>query len=169
MIDTAGTFSPTRLRDIIASRLSAREDTGRDQSMARKDSHKAVVEYRESGIEAATNMLDRVRVMRVFDLTGVLEATSEIIEIWEAYERKKVESRQRSRRMERGIASSQDEEDEDMGGLLTESEDDECEPDLDGGCITMIIIDNIANVVNAELSKSQVQGKLQSTQCALAQ
>ena len=152
VIDTTGSFSPLRLRDVIVERMGG----GSTDRGVRKKS-------REMVEEEAMRMLDRVRIMRVFDLAGVLEAVSEIIGIWEVHERETAERREKVRRMEWGIASSQDgeEEEESVKNLLRESGEEGREmEEEEKGCITMIIIDNITNVVNAEISKSQVRGKL---------
>ena len=159
IIDTAGSFSPLRLRDIIAHRLAAQRHAINNQVRpVHAKSTEGIIKVGEDMTEEATRMLDRVRVMRVFDFAGVVEATSEIIQIWEVHERELAEHREKFR-AEHGIRSSQDEEDEDMGDLV-ESGGGYSDLTLDSGCITMIVIDNIANVVNEEMSKSQVQGKL---------
>lgn len=119
---------------------------------------------KEAMVGEATSMLDRVKVMRVFDFAGVVEAISEVNELMEVITRKfdklrvvAIEGRKE------GIADSEDELDED------DDEEPQSDPyrgtvsldDLPGtsGPIGMIIVDTITNVVSAMMVKSQVQGQ----------
>ncbi len=156
IVDTTGSFSPFRLRDVFVSRLDAEQaregsPIPRDQSSARS------IEARQR--EAAA-MMDRVKVMRVLDLAGVAEAVGEINELWEAYERAhRTPDRPPPRRE---IPSSQDGDDE-----AEPMENEEYSPTPPStstttavGGIGMLIVDHISNVVSSELSHSMIQGAL---------
>lgn len=156
IIDTTGSFLPVRLRDVLVFRLKARHQR---QS------------YRQSGyvyektslptgsfVEEATAMLDRVKVMRAFDLAGVIEAVSEVGQMTERASQASV-NKIKERRQE--IGDSEDESDADEKDLVTEplSSDRKQATDHDNGQIGMIIIDTIANVVSSLISKSQTTGQ----------
>ena len=117
---------------------------------------------KEKSIEEATAMLDRVKVMRVFDFAGVVEAISEVNESMEAMT-------QKADRLP--VAASEQRRDE-VGDSEEEPDEDEepqCEPqheidhlhgnELHSSPIGMIIIDTITNVVSAMMVQSQVQGQ----------
>ena len=111
----------------------------------------------ESVIENTTSALDRVKVMRVFDLAGVIEAVGEIGDIVDsaAYEQKGAPAQKKYE-----IEDSEDDlESEGEAELIApaafkarESSDHSCQ-------IGMIIIDTIANVVSSLVSKSQTTGQ----------
>ena len=121
---------------------------------------------KEAMIEEATSLLDRVKVMRVFDFAGVVEAISEVNELMEAMTQKTdrlpvAASEQRRDK----VGDSEEEPDEEP------DEDEEPQRELQheadhlqggephSGPIGMIIIDTITNVVSAMMVKSQVQGQ----------
>ena len=111
-------------------------------------------------------MLDHVKVMRVFDVAGLVEAVGEITESCEQLTEVSAESRA----LKRGVvADSEDELSED--GICAESEgpesgdreqllgsqDNEIMPIRDGR-IGMIVIDTIADIFGPLMGKSQIQG-----------
>lgn len=123
-------------------------------------------ESKEAILEKATLFLDRVKVMRVFDFAGVVEAVSEVNELMEGVAPKAQEPPAVPfKRMVDEVGDSEeefDEEDEELQG----------EPrrkgvdlgilhvgDPGSGRIGMVILDTITNVVSAMMSKSQVQGQ----------
>ena len=104
-------------------------------------------------MKEAMGMLDRVKVMRVFDLAGVAEAIGEVGRMIE-------------------IAKSSIEQGNAHGGGRSEIGDSEDEADADGlaevkapsqkksiALIGMVIIDTITNVVSAMISQNQTQGQ----------
>ena len=121
---------------------------------------------KEAMIEEATSMLDRVKVMRVFDFAGVVEAISEVNELMEGIARN-VDGLRLVEIEKRRIEIGDSEEELDEG----DDEESQGEPqrtsvsdDMQGsgphsGPIGMIIVDTITNVVSAMMVKSQVQGQ----------
>ena len=106
-------------------------------------------EARQSSVEEATTMLDRVKVMRIFDFAGVIEAVGELSEMREAVPRGSGEA---PRKMRDKIADSEEELDED--------EDPPAEQVAkDAGQVGLIVIDSITNVVGSIMAKSQTQGQ----------
>ena len=106
--------------------------------------------------EKATSMLDRVKVMRVFDFAGLAEAIGEVAEVCESV----IEGANgHGVRRRTSVADSEDEADE--GDAI---DDGQRSPPDDAtthvGSISMIVIDTIANVVSSVMAKSQVQGKV---------
>ena len=163
-IDTTGSFSPLRLRNVFAYRLEAKIQHNSYQEsgyMYEKRTSK-LENSKEAMVEEATVMLDRVKVMRVFDFAGVVEAISEVNELTEAITRKADRlpvAAPEHRRDE--VGDSEEEPDEDEG---PEREPQHETDRLQGnkphsGPIGMIIIDTITNVVSAMMVKSQVQGQ----------
>ena len=168
LIDTTGSFSPVRLRDVLAYRLQARhERTGHkhsgyvyEKSIAKGD--------RGTFIDEATSMLDRVKVMRVFDLAGVVEAVSEIgemIEASSAEQRKDSVEEDSAKKKRYKVGDSEEESDDEMLDDQPLRNDQAVEPgSIEGsgihdGSIDMIIIDTITNVASSMVSKSPVQGQ----------
>ena len=118
---------------------------------------------KETMIEEATAMLDRVKVMRVFDFAGVVEAISEVNELMEAMTLK-ADSRpvEASEQRKDEIVDSEedpDEEDEEPQRHSQHETDHLHGNEAHSGPIGMIIIDSITNVVSAMMVKSQVQGQ----------
>ena len=157
-IDTTGSFSPLRLRDVLAYRLEAKiqrnsyQESGymyEKRTSALENSKKAIVDQ-------ATSMLDRVKVMRVFDLAGVVEAISEVNERMEEttqkFEKPPLVAVGKSSDEIGDSEEEPDEEDEALQGGDPHS-------DPHSGPTGMIIFDTITNVVSAMMAKSQVQGQ----------
>ncbi len=108
-------------------------------------------------VEEATSMLDRVKVMRVFDFAGMVEAIGEVSERFDEFSNKKTASRAVTEQEKHEICDSEDElENEDDVPVSKES------PNLLDGQAEqtgMIIIDTITNPVSSAMSKSHVQGQ----------
>ncbi|MCJ1474950.1 hypothetical protein MMC13_003610 [Lambiella insularis] len=164
IIDTTGSFSPLRLRDTIVHRLStAASKTNYQQSgyVYERAPPKAESESLESLQGKATVMLDRVKVMRVFDLAGVIEAISEARELCEGYERSY--TGQGPERATTGVQQPEEvanSEDEDEEVSFSEDVHDlgrEKKPALPHGGLGMTVIDNITNVVSATMSKNKTE------------
>lgn len=160
IIDTTGSFSPLRLRDIIVRLLHSADSERYQQSgyVYEKLSAEADVESLESLRAKATKMLDRVKVMRVFDFVGVIEAIGEagILCKTESQSTREIEA-ERVPKIEE-VANSEDEEDE--VSISIEPEDQRVQ---DNNCscrasLGMIIVDNIANLVSTAMSKNQTEG-----------
>lgn len=126
----------------------------------------ALENSKETMIEEATSMLDRVKVMRVFDLAGVVEAISEVNglteEIAPKFETPAVVVFKK-RRVEIGDSEEElDDEDEELQAepwreSVNLHDSQGIEPH--SGPIGMIIIDTITNVVSTMMAKSQTQGQ----------
>ena len=148
IIDTTGSFSPLRLRDVICNRLRAERQS--DPSVSAMND--------QTDQDRVNSMLDRVKVMRVFDFAGMTEAIGEIAEVCEQGEMaKSAKPKGVGQIAANEVPSSQDDEMEGMN----EIDDRETEQDHVNSAnpgIGMIVIDNIANVLQPELSKNQVQG-----------
>lgn len=161
LVDTTGSFSPLRLRDVIAFRLQARLERERYQHSGyvyerMPDGEKTT----EVILDEATSMLDRVRVMRVFDFAGVVEAVGEVAQMIEA-------AQLRAEENEGGTSSVRKDE---IGDSEEELDEDEIPPDketssgnmnIDGevGRVGMLIVDTISAAVGQVMSKSQIQGQ----------
>ena len=158
-IDTTGSFSPLRLRDVIAHRLSCppSEAVYQQSGYVYEIVHShPKPETLNVFREKATLMLDRVRVMRVFDYAGAVEAIGEVSERCDEHERPQGSVYQKNvykdATLAKEIANSQESDDEETDKLNI------CvQPVIDGG-IGMVIIDNIASVMSPMLSKNQTEG-----------
>ena len=141
-IDTTGSFSPLRLRNVLAYRLEAKiqHNSYQETGYMYEKRTSALESSKEAMIEKATSMLDRVKVMRVFDFAGVVEAISEVNELMEEVGKRSDE-----------IGDSQEELDGEDEGL--KGSDSRSNP------IGMVILDTITNLVSAMMAKSQVQGQ----------
>ena len=112
-------------------------------------------------------MLDRVKVMRVFDVAGLIEAVSEVAEICEQGTGPDVEKGVRRRvavaDSEDGLSGDEDRADSEES--VTEDPAEGSGPQNDdtmlarGERVGMVLIDTIANIFGPLISKSQVQGK----------
>ena len=122
----------------------------------------------EDGLMAeATKLLDRVRVMRVFDLAGVAEAVGEVSEIMDRSrivraERPQEELKLRRRRSAEVEDSEEelDEQDEEYRVEVPRNADARVTcPGTSEVPNGMVIIDTIANVVSSLVNKNQTQGQ----------
>ena len=108
-------------------------------------------EAKQGFIDEATTMLDRVKVMRIFDFAGVIEAVGELSEMREDIPRVSGEA---PRKTKDEIGDSEEELDED------EDEDPPAEQvSKDVGQVGLIVVDSITNVVGSLVAKSQTQGQ----------
>ena len=170
IIDTNGSFSPLRLRDVFVYRLRARAQR---EAVLRQSGYvyqKPGPSERvpEDGLMAeATKLLDRVRVMRVFDLAGVAEAVGEVSKIMARSRSPRVEGPQEGltspRRRSAQVEVSEEELDEQDAKRRAEvtgsAEARMACPGASEVPIGMVIIDTIANVVSSMVNKSQTQGQ----------
>ena len=167
LIDTTGSFSPIRLQNILAYRLEAKiQHNSYQESGYMYEKRALALEHsKEAMIKEATSMLDRVKVMRVFDFAGLVEAVSEVNELMEVMTQQSHEASIRvleKKKLEIGDSEDELDEDEELqGGPQRESADDEYpqESASCSGLIGMIIVDTVTNVVSAMMAKSQVQGQ----------
>ena len=167
VVDTNGSFSPLRMQKALLYRLEAKVQHNSYQESGYMYERRtlALGNSKEAMIEKATSMLDRVKVMRVFDFAGVIEAISEVKELVESTTQtadkplvvaieKKIE-----------VGDSEDEEDEEDEELQADPQRQIVNLDeLQGSHphsspIGMVIIDTITNVVSAMVAKSQIQGQ----------
>ena len=165
IIDTTGSFSPIRLLDVLCLRLRGSvvpqvhyEHSGYIYSKARVGVN---ADVERSFREKATIMLDQVKVMRVFDFAGVIEAIGEVCILCE--ESEKIESAQTSpekdgRVLVNGIASSHDEGKVDIEDAKS-SKTQKSGPKLGNEGIGMIIIDNIASPLGPVMSQNQTHAQ----------
>ena len=170
LIDTNGSFSPLRLRDVLVYRLRARAQRARGLRQTGYVYEKATRSGQppESDFTVeATRLLDRVRVMRVFDLAGVAEAVGEVSEIVgrkrrDVREEAPLQTAVTHRRRSGEVGDSEEEIDEDEGD---EAHADGVEAgtnaamDKPEASIGMILIDTITNVISSLVTKNQTQGQ----------
>lgn len=160
-----------RLRDVLALRLRVqRQRTTFHQSGYVYTKQPADPEpMTEELAEEATAMLDRVKLMRVFDVAGLVEAVSEITESCEPVAEVSTETGV----LRPGVvADSQDDLSENAGSEeLDTGERAERLPLQDHGTVPaqsgkvgVVIVDTIADIFGPLMAKSQVQGH---TKCIL--
>ena len=144
--------------------------------MYEKLPHEVVVRDDERLTAQANEMLDRVRVMRVFDFAGLVEAIGEVSETCERIARGDEEKKEQQQGKKSGktageILDSQDEDEDDgnveiVGEAMSNAEGSRvatCEvqvdsPGEDTPGVGMIVVDTVTNVVSSMMGKSQVQG-----------
>lgn len=110
-------------------------------------------------------MLDRVKVMRVFDLAGVVEAVSEVGEMIEKAVQQISEppaaaaaaAEEHQRRTKDEIGDSEDEDSLESEDLAAEQESGIVQKDKIGQ-VGVLIIDSITPIISAVMSRSQTQG-----------
>ncbi|KAI9796952.1 MAG: hypothetical protein M1833_005898 [Piccolia ochrophora] len=134
VVDTTGSFDVGRLRGVVMARVMV--GAGGDGNAGHSG------EERE---RIVGNVLDRVKIMRVWDMVGLMEAVGEV--------REGLERRGSGKGRSEVVAGSQG-EDEDEEMVEEEEEAVETLPERVG----VIVIDTITNVVAPVMSKSQVQG-----------
>ena len=157
-IDTNGSFSVERLRDIIALRLHAKKCKDFQQvGYIYKESAPRMLDEQNDTLSEAISMLDRVKLMSTFNISGMVEAVGEVREALG----KSIESRGSAplRKGQKGIIDSEDEEDLE-GRLEVGTATDETTDANDGASrIGMLIVDTVAAVANPLMAKDYVQGK----------
>ena len=117
-------------------------------------------------MEKAISMLDRVKVMRVFDFAGVVEAISEVKDMMEEIAQKSEKTPVLAFHEKRDeVGDSEEELDEEDEELQAEPKQESATLGNHQGSepysvsIGMIIFDTITNVVSAMMAKSQIQGQ----------
>ena len=111
-------------------------------------------------LEKATSMLDRVKVMRVFDFAGVVEAISEVKDMMEKIAQKSENTQVLAFQKRRDeVGDSEEEVDEEDDERQPESRQEGSILEPHSVSIGMIIFDTITNVVSAMMTKSQIQGQ----------
>ncbi|KAI9852384.1 MAG: hypothetical protein M1838_000906 [Thelocarpon superellum] len=145
VVDTTGGFSPTWFRDLVCARI---RDAGSLQPQLPSGGEK---------IEMVRSVLDRVRVMRVFDFAGLVEAVDE------------VKGDLVGAGNDQGVGKS------DVPMLVADSEGEEGDEDQEGDQaganavtsgrggemgldIGMVIVDTMTNVTSAMMSHDHVKG-----------
>ncbi|KAL8873621.1 MAG: hypothetical protein Q9174_000946 [Haloplaca sp. 1 TL-2023] len=158
--------SLVRLKDILIDRL-AQHDRGpgyRESGYVyTKQSNSAKAS--PDSLKRVSSMLERVRLSRVFDLSGVSEVVAEFnTTLEQAYRR--VEGKRIRKEGSKGqaIPDSEDELEKSVSPESVEKLDDNVSDDesMNGAFSSlpacMIVVDNIANVVGSIMMKSQTQG-----------
>ena len=170
-IDTNGSFSPLRLRNALAYRIEAKiqRNSYQESGYMYEKRTSALENSKVAIMEKATSMLDRVKVMRVFDFAGVVEAISEVKDMMEEIARKSETNPVlafQKRRDEVGDSEEElDEEEEELQpesrqeGAVLGNHQGSASSEPRSVSIGMIIIDTITNVVSAMMAKSQIQGQ----------
>jgi hypothetical protein len=168
LIDTAGTLSLAKLRDVLIYRVHKQSrDPLRNQQIFSKFAKSQVISgpMHESLGRKADLLLNRVNYMRVFDLAGVDEAIGEVGETWEVQV-------QRTDDQPKGVSKLiEDSEGENYLSQASSSGNNQIKEMIDQqergereissaetGPIDMVVIDTIANVVTSVMLTSQVQG-----------
>lgn len=161
LIDTTGSFSPLRLRDVLAFRLQARLQRERYQQSGYmyEEVRLAREETAEGLVAKATSMLDRVKVMRVFDFAGVVEAISEVSRSIETHLTMEETGRAVNVKKRPEISDSEDELDDNEDPQADHAACSSATANGGNGRVGMLIIDTITNVVGSVMSKSQIQGQ----------
>lgn len=172
LIDTNGSFAAVSLRDVISHHLENLSRQARYkqsgyvyEKVPAAQSAAAVRDFKSE----ATRMLCRVKVMRVFDFAGIVEAVDEVRESWEKSDNQQktpeageaaAESAnlEPQARLEREISDSQESatpESQEQGHLIEPTPN---EPPARPRGIKMLVVDNIANPVSSMMAKSTMQG-----------
>lgn len=122
----------------------------------------------ESTLDEATSMLDRVKVMRVFDFSGLAEAVGEVAEACDdaGSHFRGFADVQKARKF--SVADSEEEIDEE-----DELQDEQSESSQRGtdkaslrpvseqrDRIGMLFVDTVANIIGMAMAKSQAQGEM---------
>lgn len=161
-VDTTGSFSPLRLRNVLASRLESQYRSSEYHQVGYvSESTQPISAARDEPLnEQADRLLDRVKVMRVFDLAGVIEALEEVGQMLE-----KRDERLRNvgdMHLEDGKREVNDSEDNVYVGCVEINVHDEQLTERTSNAhddqVGMFIVDTITNVVSSIVSRNQVQG-----------
>lgn len=168
-MDTTGSLDLLRLRNVIAAQMRKRHREADflqyGYMYRRKDtSISAVDDIFNNQIDS---VLDRIKLMRVFDFTGLVEAVSEIGAKWErASNYTKNGAEKEGDKRGQVIASSEKVLEENEHNLQTNEilppSEKTSSGDRDNVSRTksanMIVIDTIVNVVEVVMSQSRIQG-----------
>lgn len=151
-----------RLRDVIAHCLTRRDQGGKYRQegyVYERVLGDSVADALDRANRMAVRILDRVKVMRVFDFAGVVEAIGEVGEMWEKLVEDHVALVDKPTAVfdpDKEIPNSQDSNDSEEHDQNRDVSGKPLNPPTAG--IGMIIIDNIANPISSIMAKSQVQG-----------
>ena len=150
-----------RLKDILIVRLEqGRQSPAFTESgYVHKRRAKPISPTRDT-MNKVSLMLERVRISRVFDFPGVIEAVSEFSADLEENDQAKEETLdENEHERTRSIADSEDEAMEDLSAEHEPKAPTEDNPNTPKKpSASMLVIDNIANVLGSTMTKSQVQG-----------
>jgi len=175
VIDTTGTFDVLRLHEAIVSRVRIKIVTAKAQYLGDpEDPNYHPPPPIEDAEKKADQVLDRVRILRVFDFVGVVEAVNELTEELEAYSTEAVlqlpsevlQSKNLPDPEQRREIADSDEDEEDMlfdapSPVRDRTHSEKQADDLLSQSrekIGMIIVDNISQVVNPILKTNYVRG-----------
>ena len=161
-------FSSQRLRDVLAVRLRKSNRQGEHKQTGYMYERRAPVSEtnNEKSLDLATSMLKKVKVMRVFDLAGLIEAVGEVAGLCEsaAQDIGNVTDYQMCRRTILVDSEDDIEEEEDQA----DNYDRVSHTSVEGhsprqsrtnrGGTGMLVIDTISDVVGPVITTSQVQG-----------
>lgn len=169
LIDTTGSFSPLRLRNVVVSRIleQSLQPAYQQSGYVYERSLAGSTVSDQSVVEEATSLLDRVKVMRVFDFAGVVEAVSEIGQIWEKGDHNA--DGQLEAECQKGNKIIDDSETDDVScdndngsnaSSIARAENYDEQPEDKSCCISMVIIDTITNIASSMVQRNQTQGIL---------
>ena len=121
----------------------------------------------QEALAKAVSMLDRVRIMRVFDFAGLVEAVAEVGDLWDrqiqAMDHRHL---QRAATSRTEIADSENEDDDreinrSERQVIAEPLAEMTAPTIAASGVGMIVIDTITNVISSIMTRNQIQGKPQ--------
>ena len=116
-------------------------------------------------MDHATSILDRVKVMRVFEIAGLTEAISEVGQICENAQQMNEEYMLGRTQFEsKTVADTESESEEEQVNELNSSSSSpktaEERATLQPNIIGVLVIDTIATLVGPILRKNQIQGRM---------
>ena len=112
----------------------------------------------ELASEMTASMLDRIRLMRVFDISGMVEAITEVGDEWERHTSLVGEQSKVGKAEQRQSIVDSEEDVEEQIPLDTEKLQRPGQSMIKTESRCMIVIDTITNVVEAAMSQSRIQG-----------
>ena len=160
-----------RLRDVLAARLRDRRQriTYQEAGYVYEKRPSDQPSVGEDPVEEATSILDRVKVMRIFDVAGLVEAVAEIAELCDNVANIAIQNEVSKEAERRVIVDSEAESEEDdqvaPDDLGMNEHENSSSPENDGllsardGKIGMLVIDTIATIFGPLMTKSQIQGR----------
>ena len=165
-IDANGSFSPHQLHNVLSYRLRARkqqdafEHTGFIYEKRLEDNTTQTIEAE------ATSLLDRVKVMRIFDVAGLSEAVAEVSTTRKmerrsddaSAEHKGIDSKRRTE-----IGDSEEESEDERVSQIRDQGTGFEERDNERNAVTsgdgMIVIATLTGIISANISKSPIHGQ----------
>lgn len=162
IIDTTGTFDVLRLYQIIAYRIKSKQAADIAAATSNVNPKIFHADPNANNLDAtASQVLDRVKIMRVFDFVGVSEAISELrddIRNAEKDQQSAAAWAAEPTQMTHVADSQADEGGEDIM-LFDDASDSETISSLKLEPVGLVIIDNITSSVSPVLKSSYVQGR----------